>query len=327
MTVPIIEVRNLVKAYEKRQKKSLLRKLLGKNVEKFRAVDDVSFHVKKGEIFGLLGPNGAGKTTIIKILTGLLKPTSGLAFINGRNPLISKMYLGKVLGFMFSYSMMNWRMTGYDNLDFFARIYAVKDRKKKIYELSHLFDLEKWLNEYLEAYSLGMVCRLSFCRLLLTEPEILILDEPTLGLDPVNVLQIRNIIKDLKEQGKTILLTTHNMYEADELCDRIGLLSKGKIIKLDTPENLKNQLTTKLKLTVESPNLPEIKKKLGEIIEAENLIQNENKLEILFNNVNDQYSKILKVLSNFRIGHLKEHEIKLEDIFFEILNNQVESTS
>lgn len=101
--------------------------------------------------------------------------------------------------------MTNWRMTGYDNLDYFARIYDIKDKNRKINDLAKLFKLEKWLNEYVEYFSLGMLCKLSFYRILLTKPEILILDEPTLGLDPINVVQIRNIIKDLKNQGKTIL--------------------------------------------------------------------------------------------------------------------------
>ncbi|MBW1726281.1 MAG: ABC transporter ATP-binding protein [Deltaproteobacteria bacterium] len=312
-----IEVKHLSKFYEKRRTFGFIRKMLGDIPAKFKAVDDVSFTVKNGEIFGLLGPNGAGKTTIIKIISGLLKPTSGEALLNGKNPLTNKLYVGKILGFMFSNSMIYWRMTGFDNLNYFAKIYNVPDRRAKINEKAKMFGLEKWINDYVENYSLGMLCKLSFCRLLLTDPEIIVLDEPTLGLDPMSIIQIRNIIRNLRESGKTIILTTHNMREAEQLSDRIGFLSKGKIIKLDTPSNLKSILRSKLKLVVESPDSAKIKDELIDMIEKEDILLRDGQIEFHFDNGKNEYSEILKILAKYRIIHVKEQEPDLEGIFFQ----------
>lgn len=320
-----IETINLTKTFNKRQGLNFYQKIFKRSRDPFNAVDNVTFQANKGEIITILGPNGAGKTTIIKIITGLLKPTSGEVLVNGINPLINKIYIGKILGFMFSNSLLYLRMTVYDNLNYFAKIYDVPNRKQKIAELMKTFELDKWRNEYVENISLGMRCKLNFCRLLITSPKILILDEPTLGLDPINVIKIRNIIKDLKDQNKTIFLATHNMREADQLSDRIALLSKGKIIRMDTPKNLKTFLMAKLKLTIESPDTNEIKKKIIDSIDIEDVIEGTGQIEFMFNNDADKYSQILQIISKYRINHLREQEPDLEEIFFKLLRDKEET--
>jgi len=208
------------------------------------ALKGVSFNVNNGEIFGLLGPNGAGKTTTIKILTTLLAPTSGEAKVLGYNCFGEEKYIIGSINFIFGGERgLYWRLSAIENLKYFGDLYKIPSiiLNNKIKELITLVGLEGRENEKVEGYSKGMKQRLQIARGLINDPKILFLDEPTLGLDPVGAKDLRNIIMQLKNEGKTILLTTHYMYEADELCDRVAIINDGHILALGTPIELKKQ--------------------------------------------------------------------------------------
>lgn len=232
----MIEVKNLTKEFRLIEgKKNKLKSLLFPKYKTIRAIDNISLELKKGEIFGLLGPNGAGKTTFIKLLSGLLEPTSGKIYIGGFSVEENK----HKIGLMLENSMIYNRMTGYSNLEYFAKIYGVKNFDKRIRELAKFLEFEEYLDDFVEVYSEGTKTKLALARVLIHNPDVILLDEPTSGLDLHTSLNIRNKIKELKKENKTIVINTHNMEEADFLCDRIGILNKGKLIAVDTPKNLK----------------------------------------------------------------------------------------
>lgn len=229
-----IEVNNLTRNYE-----GSLGMTKKKTIE---ALTGISFTVNEGEIFGLLGPNGAGKTTTIKILTTLLAPTSGEAKIFGYNCFGQEKFIRDKINFIFGGERgLYWRLSAYENLQYFGDIYKVPGKilKERIPKLIKLVNLEGRENEKVEGFSKGMKQRLQIARGLINDPKILFLDEPTIGLDPIGAKDLRHIILKLKEEGKTILLTTHYMQEADELCDRIAIINNGKLIDIDTPRQLK----------------------------------------------------------------------------------------
>ena len=223
-----IEVKNLTKEYND-----------------LKAVDGISFQVQEGEIFGLLGPNGAGKTTTIKMLTTLLKPTSGEARVWGYDVLEEKDKVRNSVGIVFQEPALDNRLTGYENLDFHARLYGLTKeiREKRIKEVLDLVELRDKAKVLVKDYSGGMQRRLEIARGLMHYPKVLFLDEPTLGLDTQTRRHIWDYILKLNEKEKTtIILTTHYMEEADYLCQRIAIIDFGKIIALDNPKNLKNIL-------------------------------------------------------------------------------------
>jgi len=225
-----IEVENLTKRFDNRG---------GAIV----ALDHISFNVENGEIFGMLGPNGSGKTTLIKTLTTLLKPTSGFARVAGFDVTKHKDSVRAAIGVVFQEPALDWRLTGRENLDFHARMYGMKrkEREERLEKVLKLVELEDKADLLVDKYSGGMKRRLELARGFMHHPGILFLDEPTLGLDTHTRRTIWNYIKELnREEGVTIVLTTHYMEEADYLCDRVGIMDHGKIIALDRPENLKN---------------------------------------------------------------------------------------
>lgn len=206
------------------------------------AVDGISFDVKNGELFGLLGPNGAGKTTTVKMLTTLLIPTSGSASILGLDIVRDAEKIRSTIGFIFGGERgLYWRLSGVDNLRYFASLYYVDPTiaRKRIDYLLELVNLKDRGQEKVEGYSRGMKQRLHIARSLLHDPQVLFLDEPTIGLDPVGARELRQVIRNLQSEKKTILLTTHYMFEADALCQRIAVIDHGKIIALDSPAELK----------------------------------------------------------------------------------------
>jgi ABC-2 type transport system ATP-binding protein len=229
----MIDIRGITKTYQ--IKKSNSRLALKERY--VNVLDDIHLNIKKGELFVLLGENGAGKTTLIKIICGLIQPTKGSVFIDNRPPQEAEIRIGLMLG----YTMIYYRMTGYDNLEYFAKLYKVENYKERIKELCDFLGLGDWIFEYVEHYSTGMKAKLSLARALIHNPDILLLDEPTSGLDPHIAIEVRNKIKGM---GKTIILTTHYINEAECLSDRIGFLKKGKLVGADTSQNLK-QITGK----------------------------------------------------------------------------------
>jgi ABC-2 type transport system ATP-binding protein len=212
---------------------------LTRNYKGLRAVDQISFSVEPGEIFGFLGPNGAGKTTTIKMLTGQLRPTAGSASVAGWNIVNQRDQLKPCIGVVFEYQNIYERLSARDNLLFSASLYGVaRERVDQVIEIVGLAD---WSNQKAQKLSNGMKQRLLIARALLHEPEIIFMDEPTKGLDPGVARAIRKLISDLSQQGVTIFLTTHYMEEADQLSDRVAILDQGRIVALNAPDQLKAQ--------------------------------------------------------------------------------------
>ena len=217
-------------------------KNLTKKFDKILAVDNVSLDIKEGEVFGLLGQNGAGKTTIIHMLATLLKPTSGTAQINGYDIVKNSSKVRKNIGIVFQAPSSDDMLTGFENLKIHSYLYGVptKVRVKRINELLKLVGLYERKDDIVKKYSGGMRRRLEIARGLIHKPKVIFLDEPTLGLDPNSRKSMWDYIQKLvKEENITIILTTHYMEEADTLCDRIGFINKGKMIAIDTPQQLK----------------------------------------------------------------------------------------
>jgi ABC-2 type transport system ATP-binding protein len=252
--------------------------LFGKKEPKamFTAVDGVDIQIQHGEIFGLLGPNGAGKSTTIRMLCTLLEPTSGTAYVNGYDIIRQANDVRRSLGTVLAGERsIYWKLTGRENLEYFAALYHIPPAvaKRRIDELIERMELKDRANELVEKYSTGMRQRVAIAKALLARPPILLLDEPTLGLDPQAARNLRELIATLKQEGHTILLTTHYMEEADQLSDRIGIIDNGKIIALDTPEGLKQRVNQKEIIRLEVSGWQAyIGEKLLALQEVENLV-------------------------------------------------------
>jgi len=206
------------------------------------ALRGVDLAIEPGELFGLLGPNGAGKTTMTKIFTTLLLPTSGTAAVLGLDVVRDQWRLRRRIGFVFGGERgLYWRLSGLDNLRYFADLYRIPPEvtRKRIPELLERLGLAGRERDRVELYSRGMKQRLHLARGLLNDPEVLFLDEPTIGLDPVGARELRVIVRELADAGKTIFLTTHYMFEADAICDRIAVIKGGEIVAEGTPSSIK----------------------------------------------------------------------------------------
>src|SRR5215218_537738 len=223
------------------------------------AVRGINFEIERGELFGLLGPNGAGKTTTIKMLITLLLPTSGSARVLGHDVVSDARWVRRRIGYVFGGDRgLYERLSALDNLRYFAELYAVSGRaqRTRIDEVLELVGLKGREKERVEGYSRGMRQRLHIARGILHDPEVVFLDEPTIGVDPVGARELRATISDLIAAGKTVLLTTHYMFEADALCDRIAVIAKGEIVAEGTPQELKNRVSEGQVLEVEVYGVP-----------------------------------------------------------------------
>jgi ABC-2 type transport system ATP-binding protein len=247
MTVaPAVETKDLIKVFE-RGRRTMWQRLRGEpdKRDRFHAVDGIDLIVEPGEIFGLLGPNGAGKTTTMKMLATLLIPTSGTIRVLGIDPLARPREVRARLGAMLSGERsLYWKLTGRENLEYFAALYHVPpaETNARIASVLDAVKLADRAEDYVERYSTGMRQRLALARALLPDPPLVILDEPTVGLDPQSARDLRDRVRDLRSEGRTVLLTTHYMEEADQLCDRIAIVDHGRIVALDTPAALKRTI-------------------------------------------------------------------------------------
>jgi len=238
---------------------------LTKRYEKLIAVDNLSLNIEQSEVFGLLGPNGAGKTTVIHMLSTLLKPTSGSATVNGFDTQREPEKVRSSIGIVFQVPSSDDLLTGYENLQIHAMLYGVDPgiREKRIKDALELVGLTERKDDQVKKYSGGMRRRLEIARGLIHSPKVLFLDEPTLGLDPSSRETMWEYIQQLvKKEKLTIILTTHYMEEADMLCNRIGIMDRGKIIALDTPTNLKLMLggdLVKIKLKKQDSDISTLK--------------------------------------------------------------------
>ncbi|MBV6391002.1 MAG: Vitamin B12 import ATP-binding protein BtuD [Anaerolineales bacterium] len=250
----VISTQNLRRTYE------TTTGLIRRKKKEITALDGVDLSIPSGEMFGLLGQNGAGKTTITRILSTVLLPTSGSAQIFGLDVVKAVKDIRPRIGLVFGGERgLYWRLSGYDNLQYFADLYRVPPHvaRKRIPELLELVGLTDRANERIEGYSRGMKQRLHIARGLIHDPELLFLDEPTIGLDPLAARGLRDVIRNLNQQGKTIFLTSHYMFEIDALCNRVAIMNKGNILVTDTPSALKKVVADLEVVEVECFGAPE----------------------------------------------------------------------
>ena len=291
------------------------------------AVKDISFEVDYGELFGLVGPNGAGKTTTIKMLTTMLIPTSGKAAVLGYDvekdvtKLRSK--IGIVLG---GERGLYTRVNAIDNLRYFADLYGVPPsvRDKRIKELLEFMGLSERARDRVETYSKGMKQRLHLARGLIHDPQLIFLDEPTVGLDPEIARDTRDMVRKLIENGKTILLTTHYMFEADELCRRVGVIRKGEIVALDTPSGLKKYVMDTSVVEIEAFGITEkevtrFKETSGVLTVSADLNENKQVLKIQTPKGSELISEVQEILKNSKIYDIKIKEPTLEDAYLRLV--------
>ena len=295
------------------------------------AVDDISFDIQEGELFGLLGPNGAGKTTATKMLTTLLIPTGGFATVKGFDVVKRADEVRKRIGFIFGGERgLYWRLSGIDNLRYFASLYGIDPdvSKKRIAYLLELVGLNGRGEENVSGYSRGMKQRLHVARTLLHNPDILFLDEPTLGLDPVGAREFRQVILDLQSEKKTILLTTHYMFEADALCDRIAVINHGRIIALDTPGGLKTHVKDLNVVELETFGLPnEMLEKLRALsfVDALSVEEQGQKQILLLQTARgaEAVPDIMGAIEGQRVGRVVVREPTLEDAYVRLVGGDV----
>jgi ABC-2 type transport system ATP-binding protein len=322
----VIEVQGLKRIYQ--AKIGILRR----KVKEVLAVDGIDFSVAQGELFGLLGPNGAGKTTTIKLLTTLLIPTAGQARVLGFDVVQEADQIRPRIGFIFGGERgLYWRLSGYDNLVYFANLYHVPPdvQKRRIPELLELVGLSGREDEKVQGYSRGMKQRLHIARTLLHDPQVLFLDEPTMGLDPVGARELRDAIRNLQAEEKTILLTTHYMFEADAMCQRIAVINHGKIVALDTPTGLKRHVQNLSVVEVEVFGVPpEAAERIQALDSVDMLsVENRDQKQALLIHSSDGAATVAPVVSilqgmGLRVGSVAVREPTLEDAYVRLVGGE-----
>jgi len=303
----IIEVKNLSKIFN----------------NKIRAVDDISFEIKKGEIFGFLGPNGAGKTTTINMLCTLMRPTSGEATVCRYDIIKNPEEVRKCIGLVFQDTTLDDRLTARENLELHARLYSVpkSEREKRIEEVLELVELSDRMNSVVRTFSGGMQRRLEIARGLIHYPKVLFLDEPTLGLDPQTRKHVWDYILKLKQEYEiTIMMTTHYMEEADELCDRVAIIDYGKIIAMGTPKKLKDSLGGDT-IILDIPN--------GDVEKAKKVFKNakifDSQILLSVENAGRQIKKVLEKAKKYKIEVVEANIRKpsLNDVFLHLTGREI----
>ena len=334
MSSEAIVVKELRKRYVTKKRLGLFRS----KTEVVEALRGISFRVRYGEVVGLLGPNGAGKTTTIKILSTLLLPDGGEVFVGGYDVVREANNVRKIIGVMFSVEKGFYgKLTGRENLKYFAALYGLSSSiiEKRVNELLKLLELDKLgaLDKLFEEYSLGMKARLSLARALLKDPPILLLDEPTLGLDPISARKIRDLVRGLAHrEGKAVLYTTHNMFEAEIVCDRILLINNGLIVAEGTPSELKSRiprirvLSITIRTTKES--IVTLNKVLTEVLNDISVSVKEvgsgvYELRLKVRNVEEVMNEVIRSIASRgnEIINLKVEEPTLEDVFIYFTGN------
>ena len=293
-----------------------------KRISNVKAVDNISFSIEQGEIFGFLGPNGAGKTTTIRMLTGVLKPTNGDIFIFGQNFWENHIAIKQRIGNIPEMANIYMDLSGFQNLDFIGEIYGLSKqiRKQRALELLKLFDLFEKRDLKAKAYSKGMKQRLLLSMALISEPEILFLDEPISGLDVQSSRIIKELIKDYNRKGTTLFLTAHDMDVANELCDRIAIIDKGKIIGLDTPNNIRKIVQDYQALDCQFEGTPKIDE-LESLNAVKHVEQFNNNYHVVVENINDGICQLIDFinLNGLKIKNLSTYQPHLEDAFLKLI--------
>jgi ABC-2 type transport system ATP-binding protein len=320
--VTAVEARDLRRTF--RTRTGVLRRT-AKEVE---AVRGVSFDIERGELFGLLGPNGAGKTTTIKMLITLLLPTSGTARVLGHDVVADTREVRRRIGYVFGGDRgLYERLSARDNLRYFSELYGVPpaDQRRRIDELFELVGLTGREGERVEGYSRGMRQRLHIARGLLHDPDVLFLDEPSIGIDPVGARELRATIASLIDVGKTVLLTTHYMFEADELCHRIAVIRSGQIVAEGTPAELKQLATAGRVLEIETYGVPDERvTELGALPGVQSVaVEERGQMQVLILHCApgaEIAQDALLRLGDVRVGRVGAREPTLEDAYVELVN-------
>jgi ABC-2 type transport system ATP-binding protein len=290
-----------------------------------RAIENLNFTAEKGEVLGFLGPNGAGKTTTIRILTGFMPPTSGVAKVGGHDVIEESLEVRKLVGYMPETVPLYDDMRVYDYLRYMGQLRHLDnldDRVEDVLEKIGLLDRSESL---IKNISKGMRQRVGLGQALIHEPEVLILDEPTIGLDPKQIREVRNLIQEIGKE-RTVLLSTHILSEAQQICDRVIIINKGHIVAEDAPENLQNRLSSSRKVSVrvgaDSEKAVELIKKVKGVVTAR-LGQN-GVIEFENPSSQDSRAEVAKLLVNqgFDLLELTPEIVNLEDIFLKLTRDE-----
>ncbi|MFX1336645.1 MAG: ABC transporter ATP-binding protein [Promethearchaeota archaeon] len=331
MTNNIITVNNLTKIYERSP--SIFQKLRGKSKESRRvvALNNLSFQVEKGAFVGLLGPNGAGKTTIIKCLTTLLLPTSGNFTVNGYSPDQENKIKASIGAMLMGERGLYWKLTGRENLEFFSTLYHVpsNEAKDRVQSILDLMSLNSFADRPVETYSSGQKMKFAFGRALISDPPILILDEPTIAMDVQGGKDLRKIVKQLHQTGKTILYSTHIMSEIEELIDngkeKVLIIDHGEKIAFDHPDVLKEELEQDEIISIEGmfPDFTLLIKELQELTGVKRAacinLGDKEEISLIVDDAKQRMSQILDTITKFkgRISFINPKEVSLEDVFIQ----------
>ena len=315
-----VRVEALSKTYQVRQRKGLF-KSQKSSVE---ALQGVSLDVQAGEVFGLLGPNGAGKTTLIKILTTLLIPTAGDAWVNGYHVIRQENQVRASVGCMLMGERgLYWKLTGRENLEYFGALYHLSpvERRRRAQEILDLLGLKDLADRTVETYSSGQKMNLAFGKALINDAPLLVLDEPTNTLDVPSASELRAIVRTLNAQGKTIIYTTHIMSEAETLCKRVAIIDRGKLLALGTIEELKASLgrsqVTRIEGVISSKAVAAIRK-LPEVEQASRTsLETVDILTVVTRNGHESLPQMIETLSQSGalIQKIAPEEVTLEDVF------------
>jgi len=297
-----------------------------KNKKDIHAINGISFKLKAGEIFGFLGPNGAGKSTTVRVLTGLLKPTSGYARIFGRDVGDMGDRIRKDIGFLTENHGSYENLTVYENLKFFGGFYDIKNIEFRIDEVLNELELTDRKHMKVGKLSKGLKQRAALARVLLHNPKLIFLDEPTAGLDPEAAANVRNLIRSFKSEERIIFINSHNLNEVQTICNRVAILKEGKIMRIGTASELSREIFGAQELIVNVKEMisSEILRKINELDFVENcrFVEDNYQLNIHLKDVNEFTPKIVEILvqNGFKILEVKRMSHSLEDIYLTLLS-------
>jgi ABC-2 type transport system ATP-binding protein len=296
-------------------------KSLCKDFGSRRAVDDLSFHAEKGEILGFLGPNGAGKTTTMRMLTGYMPPTSGTASIGGFDVMENSLDVRKLVGYMPESVPLYNDMTLMEYLTYMGEFHRIPDLDDRVDEVLEKVHLDDRAGGYVGNLSKGMRQRLGLAQAILHRPEVLILDEPTIGLDPAQIIEVRNIIREIGKDH-TVMLSTHILTEVQQVCNRVIIINKGRIVAEDTPTGLQERITgadrVQVKVKGDAKDLLPLITPLAGVIGAE--VKSGDEIEISMAAGHDVRPQIASTIVKNNIGllEMKANNLSLEDIFMQL---------
>lgn len=299
---------------------------LRKEYDDVIAVKNLTLTINKGDIFGLIGPNGAGKTTIMRMMVGILEPTSGEALINNRPVHQDMMATRRMVGYIPDFFSLYDELKVYEYLNYFADAYSVPNKSSRIDEVIAMMDLVSKRNNYIAHLSRGMKQRLAIGKTILHDPELLVLDEPSAGLDPKARVELRDILKKISATGRTIVISSHILMELSDLCNTIGIMQKGVMVESGSIEEITRKVQPKIVLRLEALG---DKNKLAELVrtmpDVLGVTAKDNFLEIVFSGSRDAIPLLLKKLvdSGVQVSSFYEYKQNLEELFMSLAIKEV----